>query len=83
MEVILRKTARLFEAGTRIAALVAGAPPAVEAALGDYGRHLGIAFQLVDDALDYDGDTAELGKNVGFLFYEHERVDLGENLGVR
>ena len=65
MEVILRKTARLFEAGTRIAALVAGAPPAVETALGDYGRHLGIAFQLVDDALDYGGNAAELGKNVG------------------
>lgn len=65
LEVILRKTARLFEAGTRIAAIVAGAPPPVEAALGDYGRHLGIAFQLVDDALDYRGNAVELGKNPG------------------
>ncbi|MGH8250097.1 MAG: octaprenyl diphosphate synthase [Steroidobacteraceae bacterium] len=65
MEVIYRKTARLFEAGAQIAAIVAHAPPEVEAALARYGKHLGIAFQLIDDALDYRGDTAELGKNVG------------------
>jgi octaprenyl-diphosphate synthase len=65
MEVIYRKTARLFEAGAQIAAIVARAPAGVEAALARYGKHLGIAFQLVDDALDYRGDALELGKNVG------------------
>ncbi|MBM4220175.1 MAG: octaprenyl diphosphate synthase [Gammaproteobacteria bacterium] len=65
MDVIYRKTARLFEAGARIAAIVAKAPAPVEAALARFGRHLGIAFQLVDDALDYQGDSGELGKNVG------------------
>ena len=65
LEVIYRKTARLFESGAQVAAIVAGAPDAVEKALADYGRHLGNAFQLVDDALDYRGDAAELGKNLG------------------
>jgi octaprenyl-diphosphate synthase len=65
MEVIYRKTARLFEAGAQIAAIVAGAPAEVESALARYGKHLGIAFQLVDDALDYRGDAESLGKNVG------------------
>ena len=65
LEVIYRKTARLFEAGAQIAAIVAHAPPDIEAALTRYGKHLGIAFQLIDDALDYRGDSQELGKNVG------------------
>jgi octaprenyl-diphosphate synthase len=65
LDVIYRKTARLFEAGAQVAAIVAGAPEGVERALTDYGRHLGIAFQLVDDALDYRGDSAALGKNLG------------------
>lgn len=65
LEVIYRKTARLFEAGAQIGAIVAQAPTSVEQALARYGKHLGIAFQLVDDALDYRGDTEELGKNVG------------------
>ncbi len=65
LEVIYRKTARLFEAGAQIAAIVAKAPAPVEAALARYGKHLGIAFQLIDDALDYQGDSDELGKNVG------------------
>ena len=65
LEVIYRKTARLFEAGAQVAAIVAGAPEGVEHALADYGRHLGMAFQLVDDALDYRGDASELGKNLG------------------
>jgi octaprenyl-diphosphate synthase len=65
LEVIYRKTARLFEAGAQIAAIVAGAGPDVEAALARYGKHLGIAFQLIDDALDNRGDQQELGKNVG------------------
>ena len=65
LEVIYRKTARLFEAGAQVAALVAGAPASVERALQDYGRHLGIAFQLVDDSLDYRGEATELGKDLG------------------
>ncbi len=65
LEVIYRKTARLFESGAAIAAVLAGADRAAEQALADYGRHLGNAFQLVDDALDYRGSPAERGKNVG------------------
>lgn len=65
MEVIYRKTAKLFEAGTRIGAILAGQSPAVEQALITFGRHLGLAFQLVDDALDYRAETEELGKNIG------------------
>ena len=65
LEVIYRKTARLFEAGAQIAAIVAHAPPDIEVALARYGKHLGIAFQLIDDALDYRGDEAELGTNTG------------------
>jgi octaprenyl-diphosphate synthase len=65
LEVIYRKTARLFESGAQIAAVLAGADSAVERALAAYGRHLGNAFQLVDDALDYRGSPAERGKNVG------------------
>jgi len=65
LEVIYRKTARLFEAGAQVAAIVAKSPAPVEAALTRYGKHLGIAFQLVDDALDYRGDAEALGKNIG------------------
>jgi octaprenyl-diphosphate synthase len=65
MEVIYRKTARLFEAGAQVAAIVAKAPAPVEAALARYGRHLGIAFQIMDDVLDYSGDAGAIGKNVG------------------
>jgi octaprenyl-diphosphate synthase len=65
LDVIYRKTAKLFEAGSQVAAIVAGATPTVEAAMVDYGRHLGTAFQLVDDSLDYRADRAELGKNIG------------------
>jgi octaprenyl-diphosphate synthase len=64
-EVIYRKTAKLFEAGAQIAALLAGASAEVEAAMAAYGRHLGTAFQLVDDVLDYQSSSAELGKNLG------------------
>ena len=65
MEVIYRKTAKLFEAGTRIGALLAGQDEPLEQALVGYGRHLGQAFQLVDDALDYDARPEEFGKNIG------------------
>lgn len=65
MDVIDRKTARLFGAATQMAAILGGADARTEAALHDYGRALGVAFQLVDDALDYTGDAAALGKNVG------------------
>ena len=65
LEVINRKTARLFEAGAQIAAILAGATPAVERSMAAYGHHVGMAFQLIDDALDYRADRAELGKNLG------------------
>ena len=65
MEVIYRKTAKLFEAGTRIGAILAAQDETMEQALVSYGRHLGQAFQLVDDALDYDATPEEFGKNIG------------------
>lgn len=65
MEVIHNKTAMLFEAASHTGALLAGAKPEQETALKNYGKHLGLAFQLVDDALDYTGDTEAMGKNVG------------------
>ncbi|RPI15711.1 MAG: octaprenyl diphosphate synthase [Lysobacterales bacterium] len=65
LEVIYRKTAKLFEAGAQTAAILAKAPPEVEAAMVAYGRHLGTAFQLVDDVLDYRASAEELGKNLG------------------
>jgi octaprenyl-diphosphate synthase len=65
MEVIKRKTATLFEAGARLGAVVAGVSAQQEQALADYGLHLGIAFQLVDDALDYDASKSDIGKNIG------------------
>ncbi len=65
MEVIYRKTAKLFEAGTRIGAILAGQDERTEQALVGFGRHIGLAFQLVDDALDYDATPEELGKNIG------------------
>ena len=65
MEVITRKTATLFEAGVRLGAVLAGSSSVIEKAAADYGLSLGIAFQLIDDALDYSVDNAELGKNVG------------------
>ncbi|MEJ2591992.1 MAG: octaprenyl diphosphate synthase [Candidatus Thiodiazotropha sp.] len=65
MEVIKRKTATLFEAGARLGGVIAGVTETQQQALADYGLHLGIAFQLVDDALDYDSGNAEIGKNIG------------------
>ncbi len=63
--VIRRKTAKLFEASARLGAVLGGAPAKQEAALADYGMHLGTAFQLVDDVLDYSGDAATIGKSLG------------------
>ena len=65
LEVIYRKTARLFEAGAEVAAVLAGSGLQLRQALGAYGRHLGTAYQLVDDVLDYRSDPTERGKNLG------------------
>ncbi|MFO7582798.1 polyprenyl synthetase family protein [Guyparkeria sp.] len=65
MDVIGRKTATLFEAACRLAAVLDGRDEAVEEALGEYGYRLGVAFQLIDDVLDYRGDEAQTGKHVG------------------
>ena len=64
-QVIYRKTARLFEAGAQIAAVLAAESAAVEASMVRYGQNLGTAFQLVDDALDFNASADELGKNLG------------------
>lgn len=64
-DVIHRKTARLFEAGAQIGAVLSDAAPQIERALASYGRHIGTAFQLVDDALDYQADETWLGKHLG------------------
>ena len=65
LEVIHRKTAKLFEAGAEVSAVLAAASPSQQRALADYGRHLGTAYQLIDDVLDYQSDPAERGKNLG------------------
>jgi octaprenyl-diphosphate synthase len=65
LRVIRSKTAKLFEASTRLAAVLAKAPPQIEEACATYGQALGTAFQVIDDVLDYAGDASETGKNVG------------------
>ena len=65
LEVIARKTAILFSAATRLSAFIIGATPEVEEGLAQYGQHLGIAFQLIDDVLDYKSSPEDLGKNLG------------------
>ncbi len=65
LEVIHNKTAKLFEAAARLPAVVHGRGMEIESALAAYGRHLGTAFQLIDDALDYGRSNPALGKNVG------------------
>ena len=65
LRVIRFKTAKLFEASARLGAVLAQADKGIEESCADYGRSLGTAFQLVDDLLDYEGATAQLGKNVG------------------
>ncbi|HEX6102090.1 MAG TPA: polyprenyl synthetase family protein [Alphaproteobacteria bacterium] len=70
LEVIKSKTAALFAAACRIGAVIGDRPRAEEEALDEYGRNLGIVYQLVDDALDYSADQAKLGKTVGDDFKE-------------
>ena len=65
LRVIRYKTAKLFEAAGRLGAIVQNAPREQEDALGDYGMHLGTAFQIIDDVLDYSGTSDVIGKNVG------------------
>ena len=64
-EVILRKTATLFEAGARLGAIISGADAPTESAMASYGLHLGMAFRMVDDALDYGSSGVDIGKNLG------------------
>ncbi len=63
--VIRSKTAKLFEASSRLAALLAQSSEQVEQSCADYGQALGTAFQVIDDVLDYDGEVSEMGKNLG------------------
>ena len=70
LDMISGKTAALFAAACRVGAIVAARPAEEEQALADYGSNLGIAFQLVDDALDYAADQATLGKTIGDDFRE-------------
>jgi len=65
LEVIQRKTAKLFEAAARLGAMLGEVDPELEEALARYGMHLGTAFQLVDDVLDYSGTPESIGKNLG------------------
>ncbi|MBP6019527.1 MAG: octaprenyl diphosphate synthase [Burkholderiaceae bacterium] len=65
MQVVRYKTAKLFEAAAQVGAIIAGATPEQETAAAAYGRHIGTAFQLIDDVLDYSGDAEALGKDVG------------------
>ncbi len=65
LRVIRSKTAKLFEASARLAAVLAGSDTATEEACASYGQALGTAFQVIDDALDYEGDTSRMGKNLG------------------
>jgi octaprenyl-diphosphate synthase len=93
LRVIRFKTAKLFEASARLGAVLGGAGSADEESCADFGRSLGTAFQLVDDLLDYEGQTSELGKNVGDdlregkptlpLLLALERADPGERDLIR
>jgi len=65
LDVIHAKTAKLFEAATRLGAVITQRPEEEEQALANYGMHLGTAFQLIDDVLDYSSSSDEMGKNVG------------------
>ncbi|QIL45414.1 octaprenyl diphosphate synthase [Acidovorax sp. HDW3] len=65
LRVIRSKTAKLFEASAQLGAILANSNPTVEAACATYGQALGTAFQIIDDVLDYAGNSAEMGKNIG------------------
>jgi octaprenyl-diphosphate synthase len=65
LRVIRFKTAKLFEASARLGAVLADARPEIEESCADFGRSLGTAFQLIDDLLDYEGNSEDLGKNIG------------------
>jgi octaprenyl-diphosphate synthase len=65
LRVIRSKTAKLFEASTRLGAILSNSPPDIESACADYGQALGTAFQVIDDVLDYDGNSTLMGKNIG------------------
>src|SRR5262249_25421248 len=65
LEVIRRKTAKLFEAAARLGAVLAKSTPDIEQGLARYGAHVGTAFQLIDDVLDYSGEEAAIGKHLG------------------
>jgi len=65
LEVIRRKTAKLFEAAARLGGVLARVPAPLEAGLADYGMHVGTAFQLIDDVLDYSGEAEAIGKSLG------------------
>lgn len=65
LQVIRYKTAKLFEAAARVGAIICGASDQDEAALAAYGMHLGTAFQIIDDVLDYSGDAETIGKSLG------------------
>jgi octaprenyl-diphosphate synthase len=65
LEVIRRKTAKLFEASARLGAILGGASDEIQEGFAAYGMHLGTAFQVIDDVLDYSGDHTETGKNLG------------------
>ncbi len=65
LQVIRSKTAKLFEASARVGAILSDASPALEEACAEYGQALGTAFQVIDDVLDYTGDAAIMGKNLG------------------
>lgn len=65
LQVIRSKTAKLFEASARVGAILSGAQPSLELACAEYGQAMGTAFQVIDDVLDYTGDAAVMGKNLG------------------
>ena len=65
LHVIRSKTAKLFEASARLAAILAGSDASIEESCAQYGQALGTAFQIIDDVLDYDGEVAQMGKNLG------------------
>ncbi len=65
LQVIRFKTAKLFEAAAQLGAIIGGGSPSIERNMADYGMHLGTAFQLIDDVLDYSGAEAETGKHLG------------------